>query len=400
MIKLLHKISVIFMFPSMCRVLRFACSIFVVCLPLQELVAQDTSSNIRYNGELWSLAQLPSVRLSTPPAASNYEVLIIYKDYLNKWVIGGDLKKPTAEMIYVDRRNRLIGPFTSSQDTAGVDYECVDRKTATATQVNQGVYNACRSDFYSADTTVKVAQMVIACAILACLGGYDTDWFPIFRPQKLKQEILASGLMAQFEKYFQDKERLHVETRVALINDATNSLLDKLDSINEETQDAASLRSSVERLTELSKEYNQQINEFRNENFHDTSLGFALGDFLSKKRQASDVLVSMNERIDESLQLITKNLNAIKLAERAIVSEIQALLKDQSYYTYAVDGLFGAGTLKAIKIFSQDVSLPVERYDKPKILRSVKSSFISPVGSCSKSLTDGAFVACFSIDNY
>ena len=98
--------------------------------------------------------------------------------------------------------------------------------------------------------------------------------------------------------------------------------------------------------------------------------------------------------------LITKNLNAIMLAERAIVREIQALLKDQSYYTYAVDGLFGAGTLKAIKTFSQDVSLPVERYDKPKILRSVKNSFMSPVGSCSTSLTDGPFVACFSIDNY
>jgi peptidoglycan hydrolase-like protein with peptidoglycan-binding domain len=97
---------------------------------------------------------------------------------------------------------------------------------------------------------------------------------------------------------------------------------------------------------------------------------------------------------------MTKNLNAIMLAERAIVSEIQALLKDQRYYTYAVDGLFGAGTLKAIKTFSEDVSLPIERYDKPKILQSVKTSFMPPVGSCSKSLTDGAFVACFSIDNY
>ncbi len=400
MIKLFHKISVIFVVPSMGRLLRFACSIFVVCLPLQELAAQDTSSNIRYNGELWSLAQLPRLRLSAPPASSNYEVLIIYKDYLNKWVIGDDLKKPTAEMIYVDRRNRLIGPFTSSQNTAGVDYKCIDRETAKATQANQGIYNACRSDFYSPDTTIKVAQMVIACAILACLGGYDTDWFPIFRPQKLKQEILASGLMAQFEKYFQDKERLHVETRINLINDATNSLLDTLESINEDAQDSATLRSSVERLTELSKEYNQQINKFRNENFHDTSLGFSLGDFLSEKRQASEVLVSMNERIDKSLQLITKNLNAIMLAERAIVSEIQALLKDQSYYTYAVDGLFGVGTLEAIKTFSQDVSVPVERYNKPKLLRSVKSSFMSPVGSCSKSSTEGPFVACFSIDNY
>ncbi|MDG1165186.1 MAG: peptidoglycan-binding domain-containing protein [Porticoccaceae bacterium] len=380
--------------------LRLACSIFVVCLPLQELAAQDTSSNISFNGELWSLAQLLRLRTCAPPAIGNYEVLIIYKDYLNKWVIGGDLKKPTAEMIYVDRRNRLIGPFTSSQNTAGVDYECVDRETAKASQVNQGVYNACRSDFYSPDTTIKVAQMVIACAILACLGGYDTDWFPIFRPQKLKQEILASGLMAQFEKYFQGKERLHAETRVALINDATNSLLDKLDSINEEAQDSAALRSSIERLTESSKEYNQQINEFLNETFHDTSLGFALGDSLSKKRQASETLVSMNGRIDKSLQLMTKNLKAIMLAERAIVSEIQSLLKDQSYYTYAVGGLFGVGTLKAIKTFSQDASVPVEHYDKPKLLRSVKSSFMSPVGSCSKSSTEGPFVACFSIDIY
>ena len=108
------------------------------------------------------------------------------------------------------------------------------------------------------------------------MGGFDTSWFPIFRLQKLKQEILASGLMAQFEKYFQDKGRLHIETRIALINDLTNSLLDKLESINGDAQDSASLRSSVKCLTELSKEYNQQINEFRNENFHDTSLGFAL----------------------------------------------------------------------------------------------------------------------------
>ena len=400
MIKLLDKISLIFMLSSMCRILRFACSIFLVCLPLQELAAQDTSSNIRHNGELWSLAQLPRVRLSAPPAASNYEVLTIYKDYRNKWVIGGDLKISTAELVYVDRRNRLIGPFTSSKSYAGADYECFDRKTAKATQVKEGVYNACRSDFYSADTTVKVAQMLIACAIVACLGGYDTDWFPIFRPQRLKQEILASGLMPQFEKYFQNKERLHVETRVALINDATNSLSDKLDSMNEEAQDLAVLRSSLERLTKLSKEYNQQINEFRNENFHDVSLGFTSGDFLGTKRTASEVLVLMNERIDKSLKLMSKNLNTIMLAERAIVSEIQVLLKDQSYYTYSVDGLFGAGTIRAIKTFSQDISLPVERYDKPKILQSVKTSFMSPVGSCSKSLTDGAFVACFSVDNY
>ena len=144
------------------RVLRFACSIFVVCLPLQELAAQDTSSNISFNGELWSLAQLLRLRTCAPPAIGNYEVLIIYKDYLNKWVIGGDLKKPTAEMIYVDRRKRLIGPFTSSQNPDGGNYQCIDRETEKATQANQGRYGVCLSDFYSPDTTVKVAQMVTA----------------------------------------------------------------------------------------------------------------------------------------------------------------------------------------------------------------------------------------------
>ncbi|MDB4109329.1 peptidoglycan-binding protein [Porticoccaceae bacterium] len=398
------------------KALRFGGFCFLWCLPLQELVAQnseDTSnpSRIMIDNEYWSIKQLSRIATELPSTTRKYAVFTISKNNVGEWVIGGSLKDSNTELLYVDRALRHIGPFTSSWDTAGSGYTCaVNKKESENIQRKTGTYNACRSEFFTADgvyVTDKLFNLVlnnaIACTLFLCMGGetYNSSWRPEFSYSKLKSALRSSKLTAQIAMFFQNLDRQVIDKYVEVSTDKTRDVLAVLNSIDSSSEDAGYLRSSLKRLNETSSGFKGHSDFFSNYS-NDRSLPFRLGykEILRIENASIRELNSTRQELDKYLQLITKNLDAIVLAERAIVSEIQVLLKDQRYYKYSVDGLFGAGTLEAIKTFSKDVDLPVERYDKPKILQSVKTSFIPPVGSCSKSLTDGVFVACFNIDNY
>lgn len=398
------------------KVLRFAGLCFMWCLPLQELVAQnseDTSypNSILIDKELWSIKQLPRVATELPPTTGEYAVFTISRNSVGEWLIGGNLKDSNTELLYVDRALRHIGPYTSSLDTAGSPYTCaVNKEKSENIQRKTGTYNACRSEFFighGAHEAEKLVDLVlhnaIACTLFLCLGSetYNSSWRPDFSYSKTKLALRSTKLTAQIAMFFQDLDRQVIYNHVEVSTDKTRDVLAVLNSIDSSSQDANYLRTSLKRLNETTLGYKDH-SDFFSKYINDRSLPFRLEykEILSIENASIRELNSTRQEIDKYLQLITKNLDAIELAERTIVSEIQVLLKDQSYYTYSVDGLFGAGTLKAIKTFSKDLDLPIERYDKPKILQSVKTSFISPIGSCSKSLTDGAFVACFNIDKY
>jgi hypothetical protein len=481
------------------KVLCFSGFFFVLYLPIQGLIAQEAADAIIFDSEVWRLKQLPVIRLEVPEPTAAYEVFTISKNNLGKWIIGGNLKNPNAELIYVDRKNRLIGPFTSSVvDSQGTRLHCLASKaTSKIAQQNSGRYNGCGSDFYSADTVEKLTQMVISCAILACLGGNSVDWNAVFRPIKLKKALVSSELMAQIKAHYHAKESQFIDARMAFFNDKTNYVLSELNAASiegigavlttedeytkvssiipggpadlqgivqpEDTivgvaqgedeivdvvgwrldevidlirgskgstvrlriianqgaasnsikviairrgwtngpQDAVSLRASLKALNGLSNTYSQYWKDFSDEISLDSSLAFSLGNtelITTKIRTASQASKSTYERISKLQQLHKDSLNKIEVAERAIVRKIQALLKHQIYYTSSVDGLFGPGTLAAIKALSVDITLPPGRGDKEKILQAVKASFMEPEGSCSKSSSDGAHMVCFSLE--
>ena len=142
-------------------------------------VAQEAVSEISFRGDSWSISQLP---LYDRPSSETYLILPIILRTSGKWEIGGSVNQDGYEQIFVDLAKRQIGPNARNTDRSGKFYDCKGSKTNIRKKWrSQGLYGACRSHFFSADGVAKAAQAIIACAILACVGGYDSDWFPMFR---------------------------------------------------------------------------------------------------------------------------------------------------------------------------------------------------------------------------
>ena len=336
------------------KVLRFAGLCFMWCLPVQELVAQnseDTSypNSILIDKQLWSIKQLPRVATELPPTTGEYAVFTISRNSAGEWVIGGSLKDSNTELLYVDRALRHIGPYTSSLDTAGSSYTCaVNKEESENIQRKTGTYNACRSEFFighGAHEAEKLVDLVlhnaIACTLFLCLGSetYNSSWRPDFSYSKTKSALRSTKLTAQIAMFFQDLDRQVIYNHVEVSTDKTRDVLAVLNSIDSSSQDATYLRSSLKRLNETALGYKDH-SDFFSKYINDRSSPFRLEykEILSIENASIRELNSTRQEIDKYLQLITKNLDAIELAERTMVSEIQVLLKDQSYYTYSVDG--------------------------------------------------------------
>lgn len=384
---------------------KIACytGLFVIlCLPFQSLAAQNAASSIIHNNETWSLNQLPRVRSDIPVANSIYEVFIFSK-VGEKWVGGSSLYDPDTELFYVDRRNRSIGPFTSSTDNAGTSIDCKPKHIERQNLRKMGVYGPCRSDFYTADKAGKLLEFVLSCAIVACLG-HDFNWNPIFRPNSLKQAILSSNLMAGFASHFQAKDRDLIAQSLITFKTEMDNINYALGSVSKDGNDANALRKSLNEVKTLSDRSQGVWEDLGNDQAYNSIMGRSLGFSLSfsevnnaqtKARQSFNVT---NQSIRSAQKLITGNLGKIEMAERAIVRQIQEVLKENHYYADALDGLFGPGTISAVKALLLDINRPIGLVDKPSVLKTLEGALLEPKGTCPSSFGDGSYVACFSFD--
>ena len=97
--------------------------------PYTELNAEESATPLSFKGEVWQLQQLPRTGTKIPAATNDFEVFTIYKSG-DIWTIGSSLYNPDAELLYVDRKKRHIGPFTSSvKDYSGYSVQCTERKS-------------------------------------------------------------------------------------------------------------------------------------------------------------------------------------------------------------------------------------------------------------------------------
>lgn len=387
----------VFSLKSLC----FTVICIISCLPFNRTVAQEINANLIFDGELWTLQELSVIRTDIPPPTNEYEVFRISKNgYI--WTIGGSLKNPNTELIYVDRKNRSIGPFTSSLEVSGESYTCLDRKNATENQRKNSSYNACRSEFYGPDLIAKGAQVLISCAITLCLaGGLDTDWWPIFKAKRLHNALMASRLMGQFSDYYQNKEHEFIDRDIENFIKLSNQVLDSLDRIDKQPQDAISLSDNVNALKRLSSSLNARWEQL-NAQHHSgrNSLAFALSneEVRINLRPATVRLTSTYQKIETLQDQLNRKLTAVLSAERLVIEDIQGILKTQGYYTSPIDGLFGAGTVGALNNVSEDVNISVNHTDKKILLKTVKGAFIPATGACSKSKNDRTYMACFSLN--
>lgn len=317
---------------------------------------------------------------------------------------GGSLHDPDTELFYVDRRNRSVGLFTSSLNKAGSAYKCEAKSIERAKLQKAGHYNACRSEFYTADKVRKVSQMLVACTLLVCWGGYDSDWTPIFRPKSLKQAILSSNLMAGFASYFQAKDRDFIAQSLITFKTEMDSINYALSFVSKDGNDANALRKSLNEVKALSDRSQSVWEDLGNDQAYNSIMGRSLGFSLSfsdvnnvqtKARQSFTVT---NQSIRSAQKLITGNLGKIEMAERAIVRQIQEVLTENHYYAAALDGQFGPKTISAVKALLLDINSPIGLVDKPSVLKTLEGAVLEPKGTCPASFGDGSYVACFSFD--
>jgi hypothetical protein len=386
----------IFSLKSLC----IAVICIILCLPFNRTVAQEIKANLVFDGELWTLQELYVLRSDIPPPTNEYEVFRISKNGLI-WTIGGSLKNPNTELIYVDRKNRTIGPFTSSIDVSGERYTCLDKKNATENLRKNSSYNACRSEFYGPDLIIKGVQVLINCALTLCTGGGLTHWWPIFKAKRLHNALMTSQLMGQFSDYYQNKEREFIDRDIENFIKLSNQVLDSLDRIDKQPQDAISLSDNVNALKRLSSSLNARWEQLSAQHHSGrNSLAFALSDHnvLIKLRPATVRLISTNQKIETLQDQLNRKLTVVLSAERLVIKDIQGILKTQGYYTFPIDGLFGAGTVGALNDVSKDVNVLVNHTDKKILLETVKGAFIPSTGACSRSKNDRTYMACFSLN--
>ena len=370
---------------------------FLLYLPFQHTVAQeDLNADFFYAGEAWTIKELPISVANIPSSTNSYATFNIIKSG-EKWLVGGTLANLSAELLYVDQKTKTLGPFTSSANRGFCSAKAEVREKLR----KKREYSACRSEFYTSDKVSKVAQAAVACLLFACLGGYDRDWFPVFRPKLLKQALGSSGLMASFAEHFRNKELLAIRQHATIFKDATSGILTRLNSINYSTKNIASTRAGTALLQELSENHRRNLQDFQKKTRSDFSLPFHLdrSQIQNEREKILPYSQSTKNRIEEIEQLLTANLNKLEKLreiELATVREIQNLLKEHRYSALTADGLIGPRTVNALANFYSDINVPIERGDKQKILATIKSALIDPVGTCPRIPSDLSYTVCFT----
>ena len=393
--------------PAAINILKRNIFFILLCIPPQGLGAEEPNNRLIYDNEYWTLKDLPKIIVNTPAPKPEFAVFVVTKSSNGTWRIGGTLRNLDAELLYVDRKNRVIGPWTSKvHGVSQNDYRCISsRASQKQTQSKDLTYNACRSEFYSADKIVKGTQAFLACALLGCLFAYDKEWYPIFRPLKLEKAIIDSNLMAQLTKSFQSSEIQRIQKIEDEFKEITSEIQRKIEGIKKQPRDITGLRASTEMLDSLLTSYDQhradsdQATEMQSRTYK--GLGLALDEsrwqIMSRKLTQSHELTKT--KMIEIQNNIAETLSNLEIAERALIREIQSLLQEESYYETTVDGIFGLGTIAALTKFAADIGSPavIKAEEKSTILKTIKSSLMQPDGECLSAANDAPYVACFSL---
>ncbi len=388
------------------KVLRNSIFFTLLCMPLHLFGATESYERLVYNNEYWTIKDLPEIITNTPP---EFEVVVITRNASELWRIGGSLRDLDAELLYVDRKNRVIGPYTSpSLSQTPTSSYCAPKASQKITQSNDARYNACRSDFYSADKVKKLLAGSMGCVILGCYKAWDAGWVPIFRPLKLKKAIIDSKLMAQLAYNFLSEEIQLIRKIDDEFTEKTSQIRRKIEAIQVQPSDKPGLRASGEMLDSLVRSYDQHLStslraadtQSRPYNRLSFSLDKRRWQDLSKKltQQHDRTKATMIEIRNNIAETLSK-LEIVERAERALVSEIQSVLQEESYYTATVDGMFGLGTIDALNKFAADMGslTSIATEENSTILKTIKSSLIKPDGDCSTSVNDAKYVVCFSL---
>ena len=72
------------------------------------------------------------------------------------------------------------------------------------------------------------------------------------------------------------------------------------------------------------------------------------------EHQAKKVYEEEIAELTTAMNQLKTNLDVLIRNEKSVVSKIQTVLKEQEYYWSSVDGLFGTGTVSAVKTFFSD----------------------------------------------
>ncbi|MDC3124119.1 peptidoglycan-binding protein [Gammaproteobacteria bacterium] len=371
--------------------------------------AQEANSEISFRGENWSISQLPRW---DRPNSDTYLTLPVILRPSGKWEVGGSIKEDGYEQIFVDLVRRQIGPDASNTDRNGKKYYCEGSKSENKKKWRASeIYIACSSFFYTAGATEKVAQAVIMCALVACLGGYDSDWFPKFRPSRFKK-ALASGLFHEVEKYVHAMQLTAIDKQVAAFNAETTRFLQAMDQIDPRGNDLEVLKQGETLLAKLEFDYKSDLENFEKANSGiDYSRGFSPKRITVEERRKAaieeyETALIESGALKSALVLRIDQVNRARAAEQArlkeermrIIDKIQILLKENAYYAATVDGALGPATQSAVQAFFSDFGRQPVSENVKGLLSEIESTILESAGPCAGSPTDQRYVACFTFD--
>ena len=400
--RFLLKFKTKWFFPT--TVIGFFC---LLNFPLLLLAAQDEPNVILYSGDTWSIRELTKAKREIPSASASFSVFTIVKND-NQWIVGGSLYEADAELIYVDRLNRTIGPFTSSNNP--LNNLCAAKNLQKSALAKIGRYNACRSEFYSANAFNKVGQALIMCTILWCIGGYDSDWDPVFRPRKFKNLVLGQSLMPKFMAEFRDLQTKNLLKNLETLEQRTKDELNVLNGISSESEDINDLSSGQQQLRDLARKNLTYLTWFQNSIKVDRSLSFDLSKQVKDRERNSLIEYdNVKKQIDGKLQKISAKIvkkeiaaqaekERVRLANISLIRDVQKSLKDKRYYSSKIDGVFGTKMSLSLRAVSLDIGLSLKALEMEEIIERLEELFFEAEGSCPGSYNDRRYSACFSID--
>jgi hypothetical protein len=363
----------------------------------------------------WSVADLSRIQTSIPVSNSSFATFVITKNY-SEWRLGGNLGLPEAELIYVDRLTNTIGPFSSSIDQKGEEYLCSEtRAESKQTLALSRKFSACRSEFYSSDKAVKIAQAVIMCAILACIGGYSSDWWPIFRPLTLKTALGSGRILADISKYFKIKDLEALDEAADIYRQESNAFMLAAEEIFAKA-DSRTKSMSIIKDRELTKKLRADLqdawNQFLNkvDKQEGLQLGLNIQETSSIKNSLRSEFGEKKARLNFLVESIDTKLMAMETAERAkrellakrertLTRSIQTLLVEYSYSDSIIDGSFGPKTIEALKDFFTDLSAKQPPGGKQQTLDALRGSVLKEGTPCPKKMDMELQTVCFSFSN-
>jgi hypothetical protein len=363
------------------------------------------------DGDLWTIKPLATQLTSSPnDNKDEYAILFISQREDGSWKINGNLSGPeTVEMIYIDRRLRQIGPFTADRAKCSMS-----KAAALKAQRKAGTYNSCRSSFFTADGGEKMAQALLACALIACIGGASEGWTAVFRPISFKNAISSPGVMEAIENHFRYYDNKifaeNSEPGEAKFQAQVKSLRKELEKIDEEGGDSIdSLRANLNTVSVLETRLDEDLKGlmgkqrktpgywgFRNTTNLNPNYSF-LRELVERIERsytdASKEIANVKERMGAKL----KDLETI---EKGWVRKIQESLSSLGYYDASIDGEFGSNTGNAVESFLKDSGTDVATTDKKRLYGKIDQLKLSGGARCSgASQTKYRYGACLTATN-